>query len=64
MKCTQTLEVGAYVLGALVPAEREAFERHLAECAICRDEVADLAVLPGLLGRLDFETARSIAQVG
>jgi anti-sigma factor RsiW len=64
MKCPQTLEVGAYVLGALVPAERDAFEKHLGECAICREEVADLAVLPGLLGRIDFETAKSIAQEG
>jgi|RhiMethySRZTD1v2_1073278.scaffolds.fasta_scaffold05402_4 hypothetical protein len=64
MRCPQTLEVGAYVLGALVPAERDAFEKHLGECAICREEVADLAVLPGLLGRIDFETAKSIAQEG
>jgi hypothetical protein len=64
MKCPQTLEVGAYVLGALVPAERDAFEKHLGECAICREEVADLAVLPGLLGRIDFETAKAIAQEG
>jgi hypothetical protein len=56
--------VGAYVLGALVPAEREAFEKHLADCVICRDEVAELAVLPGLLGRIDFETAKAIAQEG
>jgi Putative zinc-finger len=64
MRCPQTLEVGAYVLGALVPAERDAFEKHLGECAICREEVAELAVLPGLLGRIDFETAKSIAQEG
>jgi anti-sigma factor RsiW len=64
MRCPQTIEVGAYVLGALVPAERDAFEKHLAECAICREEVADLAVLPGLLGRIDFETAKAIAQEG
>jgi anti-sigma factor RsiW len=64
MRCPQTIEVGAYVLGALVPAERDAFEMHLADCAICREEVAELAVLPGLLGRIDFETARTIAQEG
>jgi anti-sigma factor RsiW len=64
MRCPQTIEVGAYVLGALVPAEREAFEKHLANCAICRGEVAELAVLPGLLGRIDFETAKAIAQEG
>src|SRR5688572_12160376 len=64
MRCPQTLEVGAYVLGALVPAERDAFEKHLGECAICREEVSELAVLPGLLGRIDFETAMAIAQEG
>jgi anti-sigma-K factor RskA len=30
----------AYVLGALEPAEAEAFSRHIAECAECREEVA------------------------
>lgn len=33
---------GAYVLGALTPEERDAFERHLAGCAACRAEVAEL----------------------
>jgi anti-sigma-K factor RskA len=30
----------AYVLGALEPAEAEAFREHIAGCAACRDEVA------------------------
>ncbi len=30
----------AYVLGALTPTETEAFRRHVAECAACREEVA------------------------
>lgn len=64
MKCPQTLDAGVYVLGALLPSERDAFERHLGECGICRDEVADLAVLPGLLGRLDAATAEAIAKDG
>jgi hypothetical protein len=64
MRCAQTLDVGVYVLGALAPAERDAFERHLGDCAICRDEVAELAVLPGLLGRLDLATAETIARDG
>jgi anti-sigma-K factor RskA len=34
--------VGAYALDALDDAEREAFERHLADCDECRDEVAGL----------------------
>ncbi len=33
-------DAGAYVLGALEPPEAEAFRRHLAECAACREEVA------------------------
>ena len=33
---------GAYVLEAMPEGEREAFERHLDECAICREEVAEL----------------------
>ena len=44
---------GAYVLGALSPAERLEFERHLAECADCAGAVRQLAPLPGLLGRVD-----------
>jgi hypothetical protein len=56
------VESGAYVLGALTPADRAAYERHLATCAECRDEVAELAVLPGLLSRLDAETAVALAE--
>jgi anti-sigma-K factor RskA len=35
-------DAAAYVLGALEPAEAEAFRAHLATCIICRDEVAAL----------------------
>jgi len=34
--------IGAYALDALDDAERADFERHLAECATCRDEVGGL----------------------
>ncbi len=62
MRCTQTVETGAYVLGALPPVERSAYEQHLTACAECRDQVAELAGLPGLLGRLDAHTASSIGR--
>lgn len=61
MKCDHARDDAAYVLGALSPVERAAFERHLAACASCRDAVAELAVLPGLLGRLDVATAEALA---
>jgi anti-sigma-K factor RskA len=62
MRCSQTVESGAYVLGALAPAERAAYERHLSSCAICRNEVAQAAGLPGLLRRLDAGTAEAIGR--
>ncbi|MCK9896208.1 anti-sigma factor [Frankia sp. AgB32] len=46
------IALGAYVLGALDPAERSELEIHLAGCAVCRAELASLAGLPGLLSRL------------
>ncbi|TMQ98321.1 hypothetical protein ETD83_19385 [Actinomadura soli] len=45
--------LGVYVLGALDPAERSQVESHLAGCPVCRDELAGLAGLPAMLGRVD-----------
>jgi hypothetical protein len=42
-------ELGAYVLGALEPEERETVAAHLAECPSCAAEHARLAGLPELL---------------
>ena len=42
--------LGVYLLGAVSPAERAMVRSHLAECAACREEIAGLAALPGLLG--------------
>lgn len=53
MTCRFAQDDGAYVLGALTPAERREFERHLTGCTDCTHAVAELAGLPGLLGAVD-----------
>ena len=52
----------AYVLGALGPSDRRAYERHLAGCAACRSAVAELAGLPGLLGTISPAHARALTE--
>jgi hypothetical protein len=47
-----THDAGPYVLGALPPEDRRAFEEHLAVCPECQAEVREFAGLPGLLSRL------------
>jgi hypothetical protein len=49
--------LGVYVVGAIDPAERSTVDRHLAGCSKCRDELAGLAGLPALLGRVTLEEA-------
>ena len=51
-ECTDICaQLGVYVFGAITPAERVTVVRHLATCPPCRDELAGLAGLPGLLLR-------------
>ncbi|PZG10069.1 anti-sigma factor [Micromonospora craterilacus] len=52
-RCDFAYDDGAYVLGALSPADRAAYERHLVDCPACQQSVSEIAVLPGLLGRID-----------
>ncbi|EGD42911.1 putative transmembrane anti-sigma factor, partial [Nocardioidaceae bacterium Broad-1] len=52
----------SYVLGALSPSDRRAFERHLTTCSVCRDAVAELAGMPGLLGALSREEAEELLE--
>ena len=52
MTCDFRHDDGAYVLGALSPAERQEFEQHLSECAECAESVRRIAGLPGLLARV------------
>jgi Putative zinc-finger len=53
--CPFAFDDAAYVLGALPPAERLAFERHLAGCADCERSVREIAGLPGLLARVPVD---------
>jgi hypothetical protein len=53
--------LGVYVLGAIDPAERSQVDAHLPGCAECREELAGLAGLPALLGRVRFDEAARIA---
>jgi hypothetical protein len=53
--------LGVYVLGAIEPAERAEVDAHLPACSRCRDEVAALAGLPALLGRISEEQISQVA---
>jgi len=60
LQCSEaTSALGAYVLGALDPPERAEVEAHLAGCPACRDELASLAPLPGLMSRLTLDEVLS-----
>jgi predicted lipoprotein with Yx(FWY)xxD motif len=53
-------ELGVYILGAASPADRARVGRHLASCRSCREEVAGLAALPGLLRKLPADEAEQL----
>jgi hypothetical protein len=60
MDCHEArLSLGVLVLGVIDPEERPALEAHLTTCERCSAELAELAVLPGLLHRLDPVAAAS-----
>lgn len=46
---------GAYALDAVTEAERERFERHLAGCEACQDEVASLRETAAMMTELSLE---------
>lgn len=59
MNCRHELDGGAYVLGALPPDERLAFERHLPTCPSCTQAVREFAGLPGLLAQVPLDVVES-----
>jgi predicted anti-sigma-YlaC factor YlaD len=52
--------LAVYVLGAIEPAYRDVVDRHLPDCARCRDELAGLAALPALLRRVSPQEASAL----
>jgi hypothetical protein len=52
--------LGVYLVGALDPAERMLVDLHLAGCRDCREELAGLAGLPALLGRVPARDAERV----
>jgi hypothetical protein len=52
MSCPHTIDVAAYLLEALEPAEAEELREHLTGCAECRPEFEELCGLPVVLRRL------------
>jgi len=53
--------LGVYVVGAIDPAERATVDAHLSHCPDCREELAGLAGLPALLGRVPLQDAERLA---
>jgi Putative zinc-finger len=60
MTCSMHLELGAFVLHALGDNEAEDVERHLTDCAPCREEMRELAFTASLLALL---TPEQVAQL-
>jgi hypothetical protein len=52
--CPESIRAQDYLDGELVPAEREAFEAHLATCAICEGELAAYRRVFGVLAHLEL----------
>jgi anti-sigma factor RsiW len=55
-------ELGVYLLGTIEPARRAVMARHLATCPECRAELAGLAGLPALLGRVPADELRRLLE--
>jgi anti-sigma factor RsiW len=51
MDCERSRQLSAYHDGELPVAERAALEAHVAECAVCRGELAQLGALSRLLAQ-------------
>jgi anti-sigma factor RsiW len=54
--------LAVYVIGAIEPAERTLVARHLAACPGCRQELAGVAGLPALLGRVPADDVNRLVR--
>ncbi|WP_433372238.1 anti-sigma factor family protein [Streptosporangium sp. CA-115845] len=62
MTCDEVrMSLGVYVLGALEPDERVLVEAHLAECAECAAELAELSGVVTFLGRVSEDDVAQVA---
>ncbi len=57
-------ELGAYLVGSISVQDRAWLVRHLESCEQCRDELAGLAALPGLLHRAPGDSPPDLAGPG
>lgn len=56
MTCEETrISLGVYLVGAIDPAERAEVDQHLRDCAACRAELSDLAMLPEMLEKVGLD---------
>jgi hypothetical protein len=54
------LALAVYVLGSIEPAGRDVVDRHVADCAGCRDQLARFAAVPALLRRVSPQEASAL----
>ncbi|MHA6694381.1 anti-sigma factor family protein [Homoserinimonas sp. A520] len=52
----------AYLLGSLSTDDRRRYERHLADCEECASSMAELAGMPGLLGKVPAADADDLLE--
>jgi hypothetical protein len=61
MTCQLREYVAAYVLDALEPDESAVLQEHLADCAICQEELATVAWIPPLLPLVEADEVEHLA---
>jgi anti-sigma factor RsiW len=57
VNCPHAIDVGAYVVDALEPDERQRLAAHLPTCAVCTAELQELERLPALLALVPAPSA-------